>query len=324
MARRNIFQPPPPPTPLGESATTDSRPRFPNTGAMSGVKSTLRDLSSNAVKELDPASIDDDGPRDRLPISDADVADLAESMRLHGQQVPIMVRPLPDAPGRYRIVYGRRRLRALKLIGMPAKALVRSLSDEQAILAQGQENSLRLDPSFIEKAMFVAELADAGYDPAIILDALAIDKPMLSRMTKVARTIPPKVIRFVGPAHGIGRRRWEDLADLTREHPIDLEELADQLPGAVAEGSSDDRFARLQEAAIKTVTKEPSAQRGSPALPLTDDTGAVFGEVKVTPRALTIRLARNENQGFAEWMRENAEKEILRLYEAWKASVPSD
>ena len=126
MARRNIFQPPPPPTPSGEPATAESRPRFPNTGAMSGVKSTLRDLSSNAVKELDPASIDDDGPRDRLPISDADVADLAESIRLHGQQVPIMVRPLPDAPGQYRIVYGRRRLRALKLIGMPAKALVRS------------------------------------------------------------------------------------------------------------------------------------------------------------------------------------------------------
>lgn len=183
---------------------------------MSGVKSTLRDLSSNAVKELDPALIDDGGPRDRLSISDTDVAELAESMRLHGQQVPIMVRPLPDAPGRYRIVYGRRRLRALKLIGMPAKALVRSLTDEQAILAQGQENSLRLDPSFIEKALFVAELANAGYDSAVILDALAIDKPMLSRMTKVARSIPPGVIHFVGPAHGIGRRRWEELADLSR------------------------------------------------------------------------------------------------------------
>jgi len=324
MARRNIFQPPPPPTPPGEPATAESRPRFPNTGAMSGVKSTLRDLSSNAVKELDPSSIDDDGPRDRLPISDADVADLAESMRLHGQQVPIMVRPLPDAPGRYRIVYGRRRLRALKLIGVPAKALVRSLSDEQAILAQGQENSLRLDPSFIEKAMFVAELADAGYDTAVILDALAIDKPMLSRMTKVARTIPPKVIRFVGPAHGIGRRRWEELADLSRGHPIDLGQLADELPREVAEGSSDDRFARLREAAAKSVTKQSSTPRASPALPLTDDTGAMIGEIKVSPRALTIRLARNESSGFAEWMREHAEKEILRLYEAWKSSVPSD
>ena len=324
MARRNIFQPPPPPPPSADPATAEVRPRFPNTGAMSGVKSTLRDLSSNAVKELDPALIEDDGPRDRLSISDADVADLAESMRLHGQQVPIMVRPLTDAPGRYRIVYGRRRLRALKLIGMPAKALVRSLSDEQAILAQGQENSLRLDPSFIEKAMFVAELADAGYDSTIVIDALAIDKPMLSRMTKVARTIPPKVIRFVGPAHGIGRRRWEELADRSRAHPIDLEKLADGLPREVAEGSSDDRFARLQEAAVRTVTNESSKRRVSPALPLTDDGGALIAEIKVTPRALTIRLARNESRGFAEWMRENAETEILRLYEAWKSSDPSD
>jgi ParB family chromosome partitioning protein len=50
----------------------------------------------------------------------------------------------------------------------------------------------------------------------------------------------------------------------------------------------------------------------------------MIGEIKVSPRALTIRLASNESSGFAEWMREHAEKEILRLYEAWKSSVPSD
>jgi ParB family chromosome partitioning protein len=147
---------------------------------------------------------------------------------------------------------------------------------------------------------------------------------MLSRMTKVARTIPPKVIRFVGPAHGIGRRRWEELADLSLGHPIDLGQLADELPREVAEGSSDDRFARLWEAAAKSVTKQSSTPRASPALLLTSDTGAMIGEIKVSPRALTIRLARNESSGFAEWMREHAEKEILRLYEAWKSLVPSD
>ena len=255
MARRNIFQPPPPPTAETEANAAEARPRFPNTGAMSGVKSTLRDLSSNAVKELDPALIDDDGPRDRLAISDADVAELSESIRLHGQQVPIMVRPVPDAPGRYRIVYGRRRLRALKLAGLPAKALVRSLTDEQAILAQGQENSLRLDPSFIEKAVFASELADAGYDTTIILDALAIDKPMLSRMTKVARTIPAEVIRFVGAAHGVGRRRWEELADAARDHSVDLALLSGNLGAGIAEMPSDDRFARLQEAVTREITE---------------------------------------------------------------------
>jgi len=57
MARRNIFQPPPPPNPGSEAGQPDSKPRFPNTGAMSGVKSTLRDLSSNAVREIDPSLI---------------------------------------------------------------------------------------------------------------------------------------------------------------------------------------------------------------------------------------------------------------------------
>ncbi|MDO9638239.1 MAG: plasmid partitioning protein RepB [Pseudotabrizicola sp.] len=320
MARRNIFQPPPPPTPEKEA---DARPRFPNTGAMSGVKSTLRDLSSNAVKEIDPGLIDDDGPRDRLAISDADVAELSESIRLHGQQVPIMVRPVPDAPGRYRIVYGRRRLRALKLAGVPAKALVRSLTDEQAILAQGQENSLRLDPSFIEKAVFVSELADAGYEPTIILDALAIDKPMLSRMTKVARTIPADVIRFVGAAHGVGRRRWEELADAARDHAVDLALLADTLGTALAELPSDDRFARLQAAVTKQVTKAPKSG-GHPALSVTAPSGLTIAEVKSTARVVTIRVARDHSPGFTDWMRENAEREILRLYEDWKSANSSD
>lgn len=324
MARRNIFQPPPPPTEETEANHADSRPRFPNTGAMSGVKSTLRDLSSNAVKELDPALIDDDGPRDRLAISDADVAELSESIRLHGQQVPIMVRPLPDAPGRYRIVYGRRRLRALKLAGLPAKALVRTLTDEQAILAQGQENSLRLDPSFIEKAVFVSELADAGYEPTIILDALAIDKPMLSRMTKVARTIPAEVIRFVGAAHGVGRRRWEEMADAARNHSVDLTMLSNSLGAGIAEMPSDDRFARLQEAVTRKITEAPTGPGGRPALPVTDTSGLKIAEVKSTARAVTIRIAKDESPGFMKWMRENAELEILRLYEAWKSENPSD
>ena len=324
MARRNIFQPPPPPTPETDANASDARPRFPNTGAMSGVKSTLRDLTSNAVKELDPALIDDDGPRDRLNISDADVAGLSESIRLHGQQVPIMVRPVPDAPGRYRIVYGRRRLRALKLAGLPAKALVRSLTDEQAILAQGQENSLRLDPSFIEKAVFASELADAGYEPTIILDALAIDKPMLSRMTKVVRTIPTEVILFVGAAHGVGRRRWEDLADAARNHSVDIAMLCGNLSIGKAEIPSDDRFARLQEAVTREIKVAPAATSGRPALPVNDTSGSKIAEVKSTTRALIIRIAKDESPGFMEWMRDNAELEILRLYDAWKSASPSD
>lgn len=316
MARRNIFQPPPPPP--GNDAV-EVRPRFPNTGTMSGVKSTLRDLSSNAVKELDPELVDDAGPKDRLAITDADVAELAASIRQHGQQVPIMVRPVLDAPGRYRIVYGRRRLRALKLLGIPAKALVRTLTDEQAILAQGQENSMRLDPSFVEKAIFVNELSGSGYDPNVILDALAIDKPMLSRMTKVARAISEAVIRFVGPAHGIGRRRWEELADLARSAGIDLDKLVATLPEDSQLLPSDDRFGLLYGAASKQAAPT-SESHVPPALSISDRDGRQIAELKSSTRAVTIRITRAGSDDFANWVQANATQEIQRLYEAWKAA----
>lgn len=308
MARRNLFQPPPPPP----EEPGDPRPRFPNTGAMSGVKSTLKDLSSNAVRDIDPALIDDGGPKDRLAFSDADVAELADSIRQHGQQVPIMVRPLPDQPGRYRIVYGRRRLRALRLIGVPAKALVRTLDDAQAILAQGQENSQRLDPSFIEKALFAAELAGSGYEPAVILDALAIDKPMLSRMNKVAREIPEEVVQLIGPAHGIGRRRWEDLADAARDHDLDLTALAQGIEGLEAL-PSDERFARIAAAAARR-----DAPAAPPALPVLHPDGTQLAELRETPRALTLRLASGD---FARWVRDNADDLLSQAYDAWKSEA---
>lgn len=326
MARRNIFQPPPPPPvdPMAKTGLPDSRPRFPNTGAMSGVKSTLRDLSSNAIREIDPALIDDGGPKDRLTITDADVADLVHSIRSHGQQVPIMVRPLPDTPGRFRIVYGRRRLRALMLVGIPAKALIRTLTDEQAILAQGQENSLRLDPSFIEKAIFVTDLTDGGYDQSVVLDALAIDKPMLSRMTKVARTVPLDVIRFIGAAHGVGRRRWEELADLVRDEEIDIEGLVASVADVPPALGSDERFALVANLAAKSVQQGTTPPASPPALPVLHGDGFKVAEIKDTPRALTIRFVGSDQPAFTKWMREHAEAEVLRLYEAWRSAITAD
>lgn len=321
MARRNIFQPPPPPEdPVASASETPQR--FPNTGAMSGIRSTLKDLSSNAVREIVPEMIDDDGPRDRLRITDDDVAQLAESMRLHGQQVPIMVRPIADRPGYYRIVYGRRRLHALRMLGRPAKALVRSLSDHEAILAQGQENAERLDPSFIEKALFAAELSEIGYENSVIQDALAIDKAMLSRMNKVARTIPAGVIHLVGSAHGIGRRRWEDMADAVRLNDLDLIAIADQT-GIAAIETSDDRFQRLSAAVSAATTPERGAAPSAPARQLTLTDGTVFCELSESARGLTLKLPKAAVPGFTDWLRDNADEALGQLRDAWQAAQGS-
>ena len=325
MARRNLFQPPPPPDVAKPAVSaSEQKARFPNTGTMSGVKSTLKDVASNAVREISVDVIEENGPKDRLTFTDADVVALADSIKAHGQQVPIMVRPIADKPGHYRIVYGRRRLRALQSLGIPAKALVRSLSDEEAILAQGQENTQRLDPSFIEKALFAAELATSGYEQAIILDALAVDKPMLSRMTKVARSIPKPVIEQIGSAHGIGRRRWEELADQSRNGGLDLEQITAALQ-LDATKSSDDRFGMISDAVTQALKpKAAGKQAPSPTLSIKLSDGTALAEVKETARALTFKLSKSDAPEFAQWMRNNAEAELTRLYEAWQSEQRSD
>lgn len=325
MARRNLFQPPPPPdVDTTAVSASEQKARFPNTGAMSGVKSTLKDVASNAVREISVDVIEENGPKDRLSFTDADVVTLAESIKSHGQQVPIMVRPIADKPGHYKIVYGRRRLRALRSLGIPAKALVRSLSDEEAILAQGQENTQRLDPSFIEKALFATELATSGYEQAIILDALAVDKPMLSRMTKVARSIPKSVIEKIGSAHGIGRRRWEELADQSRNEGVDLEQITAALQ-LDATKSSDDRFSMISDAITQALKPNAAGKQAPyPTLSIKLSDGTALAEVKETARALTFKLSKSDAPEFAQWMRNNAEAELTRLYEAWQSEQKSD
>ena len=288
---------------------------------MSGVKSTLKDLSSNAVREIAIEMIEEGGPKDRLTFTDAEVASLAESIRTHGQQVPIMVRPIPDKPGHYQIVYGRRRLRALRVLGLPAKALVRSLSDEEAILAQGQENSQRLDPSFVEKALFAAELLESGYEQTVILDALAVDKPMLSRMAKVTRAVPESVIQAIGSAHGVGRRRWEELADRVKDDGINLELVVSTLRLDLV-SNSDDRFSRVSDAVAK---KQNAASNVSerPAFSITTQEGTPLAELTDSARALSVKLTKAHNPEFAQWLRDNAETELRRLYEAWQSSRAS-
>ncbi len=149
------------------------------------------------------------------------------SLRDYGQQVPVLVRPHPETAGRYQIVYGRRRVLALRDLGQPVKALVRDLDDLGLVLAQGQENTARRDLSFIEKANFARQMVEAGYERRIACDALSIDKTLLSRMLSVTDRVPLALIEAIGAAPGIGRDRWLAFADLLAAHPLDPEAARD-------------------------------------------------------------------------------------------------
>lgn len=86
-------------------------------------------------------------------------AALKTSLEARGQEVPIFVRPHPIEPKWYQAVFGRRLIRALSAHGKShIRAAIRSLSDEDLLVAQGIENSARQDLSWIEKALLAKKL----------------------------------------------------------------------------------------------------------------------------------------------------------------------
>ena len=169
--------------------------------------------AGQTVVELDAALIDPSFVSDRMATAEDEAYDaLRLAIAKEGQGSPILVRPHPDAPGRYQVAFGHRRLRVALDIGRPVRAVIKALSDQELVLAQGQENSLRVDLSFIERARFADSLMQLNYGRDVVMTALAVDKTTVSRMLSVTKHIPSAVIDAVGPAPATGRDRWVELA----------------------------------------------------------------------------------------------------------------
>lgn len=195
-------------------------------GAFSAIESENEQLrkqllETEQIVELDPFSIDPSFVTDRIPAEndpgfDAFVASIEQS----GQQVAILVRPAPDASGRYQVAYGHRRLRAAKRLGRPVKAVVRQLSDDDLVIAQGKENSERADLSFVEQAMFALTLKDKKFQRSVIASSLGRgdEKGLayISILTSLAAALPMDLVKAIGPAPNSGRPKWEALAKLIK------------------------------------------------------------------------------------------------------------
>lgn len=276
----------PAPTPLPRSQR----------GAIGAVSQSIADLKSRALIEVPTELIDMAGLADRMDGDPQGIAALKASILDYGQQVPVLLRHSPTAEGRFDIVFGRRRVQALKELRLPVKAMVRDLNDHDLVIAQGQENSARKDLSFIEKANFAAQMQRGGYDRKVICDALSIDKTVISRMLSIIEALPEGLVAAIGAAPSAGRDRWLALAERVRGHP------AAELIAAATGADSDTRFLAVLAAAT------PSTQKRAPALPapLTGVKGTTLGKVTKTHGKAVIELT-GEGRAFADWLLDHIE-----------------
>lgn len=174
-------------------------------------------IQGQTIIELDPASVDNSFIADRMDATEEQNAEFREIIRQNGQNVPILVRPKPGQLDRFEVAFGHRRLRAARELGIKVRAVVRILTDEELVIAQGQENSGRTDLTFIERARFAARLEERKFSRDTIMAALNVDKAALSRLIAIATRVPSTVIDAIGPAPSYGRVRWQDLTELLED-----------------------------------------------------------------------------------------------------------
>ena len=101
----------------------------------------------------------EDQPRFRF--DEAELEELAASLKKTGVLQPILVRPLKDMDGHFQIVAGERRWRAAQKAGLHVlPAIVRDLGDVEVMEVAIVENVQRSDLNAIEEAMAYHHLID--------------------------------------------------------------------------------------------------------------------------------------------------------------------
>ncbi|PYE87011.1 plasmid partitioning protein RepB [Phyllobacterium leguminum] len=259
--------------------------------------------AGQAVVELDPASIDPSFIPDRMLSDDEPFRSFVESIREQGQQVPILVRPHPQKTGAYQVAFGHRRLRAALELDIGVKAIVRNLTDQELVVAQGQENNERQDLSYIEKVRFAQKLAER-FSRDVVMAALAIYKSDLSNMLAVAVKIPTELVDAIGPAHGIGRRNWMALAEVLTAGKERMEmALSVATKPEVAMLPSKERF----EAVARALTEKASVRNANAVLL---PGGQEIAQIAQTKQKITLTIDRRTSPDFADFVM----NELPRLY----------
>ncbi|SMX45193.1 plasmid partitioning protein RepB [Octadecabacter ascidiaceicola] len=292
-----------------------ARPRY-ATGAIGAVSESIAALKSRAVVDLDPNLIGAGGLTDRLEHDSDEHARLMASLKEYGQQVPILVRPHPDDADRYQIVYGRRRVLALRDLGLDAKAMIRDLDDRALVMAQGQENTARRDLSFIEKCNFARQMQAADYDRKAICDALNVDKTLISRMLSVADRIPIDVIEAIGAAPSIGRDRWLQFAANYETITVPAEDMVGEINIGATGNASEDRFNAAWDAVNSDTApkpKQPPKTNPSSSQKVVSENGFEIGKVTRSDDKVTIALPRDGNGGFDDWLADN----LTQIHRDW-------
>jgi ParB family chromosome partitioning protein len=188
---------------------------------------------------------DPSNPRTEFP--DAEIAELAQDIALHGILQPIVVRPAAD-DGRYRVLFGAKRLRAAKRAGLGSVPVVIG-SEAHDVYAQVAENQKRHGLTPLDLARFMRSRADAGDSNAEIAKRMGIDLTSVAHHLSLL-TLPPELDEALRSGRCKSPRTLYELAKLQKTKPERVK--------AIVAGEGE-----ITRKAVSSL-KKPRSPRGAP------------------------------------------------------------
>jgi len=132
----------------------------------------------------------------RTTFVEAELEELAQSVKEHGVLQPIVVRRKGD--GMYELIAGERRFRAAKIAGMTAiPALVRNSNDEKALAVALVENIQRQNLNPMEEAKAYSRLmGEFGLTQDLVSRSVGKDRSSIANILRLL-SLPKAVQQFI-------------------------------------------------------------------------------------------------------------------------------
>lgn len=211
-----------------------------------GAGDSLRNL---ALDEIEPGKY-----QPRTHVDQEALSELAESIKTQGVMQPILVRPL--GAGRYEIIAGERRWRAARLAGLATvPALVKDISDTQALAAALIENMQREDLTPLEEAAGIQRLTrEFGLTHQVIGETLGRSRTAITNLLRLLELAPPVQELLAAGRLDMGHARALLALPLTRQ--VELAREAAQKGWTVREVEQ-----RVADALKSAQPRRPRADR---------------------------------------------------------------
>lgn len=209
---------------------------------------SLDALSSDGLPLLVSVDcIEEDPGNPRTEFLVEEIAKFAEDVALRGILQPIVARQLGG--GRFRVLFGAKRLRAAIRAGLEAVPVVIG-SEAHDVYAQVAENQKRHGLTPLDLARFMRSRVDAGESNAEIAKRLAIDQTTVAHHLALL-TLPIELDEALRSGRCTSSRTLYELAKLHETKP-------EQVRAIIKEGRE------VTRRAVGSLKKAPRSQRATP------------------------------------------------------------